>query len=68
MMILSVRLGITGADPGFSWGGGGGGGRKILCARTHITSAEPNSLLAGVQCPLKGPGSFTLVLMFSRAI
>ena len=28
---------------------GGGGGAKGLCARTHITSAEPNSLSAGVQ-------------------
>ena len=27
----------------------GGGGRKMLCAGTHITSAEPNSLSAGVQ-------------------
>ena len=26
---------------------GGGGGRKKLCASTHITSAEPNSLSAG---------------------
>ena len=41
----------SGADPGFSFGGGGGGGvgRKILCAHTHITSAEPNSLSARVQ-------------------
>ena len=58
----------TGVDPGFSFGGGGGGGRKRLCARTHITSAEPNSLLAGVQGPLKGPGSSGVVLMLSRAI
>ena len=35
----------------FHWGGGG---RKRLCARTHI-SAEPNSISAGVQGPLKGP-------------
>ena len=34
---------------------GGGGGRKSLCASTHITSAELNSLSAGVQGPLKGP-------------
>ena len=30
--------------PGFSFGArpaGGGGGRKILCARSHITSAKP---------------------------
>ena len=32
--------------------GGGGGCAKKLCARTHITSAEPNSLSAGVQGPL----------------
>ena len=40
------------------------GGRKRLCSSTHIMSAEPNSLSAGVQGPLKGPGS----LMLSRAI
>ena len=44
------------------------GGRKRLCARTHIASAEPNSLLAGDQGPLKGPGSSRVVLMLSRAI
>ena len=44
------------------------GGRKRSCARTHITSAEPNSLSAGVQGPLKGPGSSRVVLMLSRAI
>ena len=49
----------TGADPGFSF-------RKRLCASTHIMSAKPNSLSAGVQGPLKGPGSSTLML--SRAI
>ena len=44
------QLFITGADPEFSFGGGGGG-RKRLCARTHghVTSAEPNSLSAGLQ-------------------
>ena len=42
------RIQITGADPGFSFTGGGGG-RKRLCASTHITSVEPNSLSAGVQ-------------------
>ena len=46
----------------------GGGGGKRLCARTHITSAELNSLSAGVQGPLKGPGSSRVVLMVSRAI
>ena len=37
----------SGADPGFSCGGGGGA--QKLCALTHITSANPNSLSAGVQ-------------------
>ena len=46
----------------------GGGGRKRLCASTHITSAEPNSLSAGVQGPLKGPGCSRVILMLSRAI
>ena len=55
------------ADPGFSFRG-----RKRLCARTHITSAKPNSLSAGVQGsllrqPLKGPESSRVVLMLSRA-
>ena len=44
------------------------GGSKRLCARTHITSAEPNSLSAGVQGPLKSPGSSRVILMLSRAI
>ena len=48
--------------------GEGGGGRKRLCARTHITSAEPKSLSAGVQGPLKGPGSSRVVLLLYRAI
>ena len=46
----------------------GGGGCKRLCARMDITSAEPNSLSAGVQGLLKGPGSSGVVLMLSRAI
>ena len=54
------------ADPGFSFRGGGH--KRLICARTHITSAEPNSLLAGVQGPLKGPGSSRVVLMLSCAI
>ena len=41
-----------------------GGGQKKRCARTHITSAEPNSLSAGVQ----GPGSSRVVLMLFRVI
>ena len=48
----------AGADAGFSFGGGGGGAQKIMF-RTHITSEEPNSLSAGVQGPLKVPGSST---------
>ena len=35
-----------------------GGGRKRLCASTHITSAELNSLSAGVQGRLKHRDSF----------
>ena len=42
-----------GADPGFPFRGGGG----RLCARTHITSAKPEAPSAGVQDPLKDPGS-----------
>ena len=61
----TVQLCLTGADPGFPWGGGG---RKRLCTRTHITSAEPNLLWAGVQGPLKGPESSRVVLMVSSAI
>ena len=44
------------------------GARKRLCASTHITSAEPNSLSTGVQGSLKGPGSSWVILMLSRAI
>ena len=58
----------AGADPGFSWGGGGGG---RLCARTHITSVEPNSLSAGahiMQGPFECPRSSRVVLMLSHAI
>ena len=32
---------------------GGGGGAHNFCARTHITSAEPNSVSAGVQTSLR---------------
>ena len=49
--------------------GGGGGAKDYVPARTlHITSEEPNSLSAGVQGPLKGPGSSRVVLLLSRAI
>ena len=44
-------------------GGGGGGGRKRLCTRTHITSADPNSLSTGL-----GVHAARVVLMLSRAI
>ena len=47
--------------------GRGGGGCKRLCACTHITSTEPNSLSAGVQGPPKGPGSSRVALMISHA-
>ena len=48
----NINAVLSGADPEFSfffWKG-----RKSLCARTrtHITSAEPNSLSVGVQGPL----------------
>ena len=49
-MSLVKRL-LAGVDPGFFFFFfflGGGGGRKRLCARTHVTSAEPNSLSEGV--------------------
>ena len=59
---------FTRVEPGFSFRGGGGGAQEIICARTHITSAEAISLSAGVQGPLKGPGSSRVVLMLSRAI
>ena len=39
-----------------------------LCASTHITSAEPNSLSARGQGPHKGPRSSRVVLMLSHAI
>ena len=65
---LNLRVHNTGADPGFPFRGGGGGGRaQRLCASTH-KHAEPNSLSAGEQGPLKGPGSSRVVLMLSRAI
>ena len=48
-------------------GGGGGGAKDYVPARTFNTSAEPNSHSAVVQGPLKGPGSFRVVLL-SRAI
>ena len=60
-----IETPLGGGDPGFSFSGWGGG-RKRLCARTHITSADPNSLSAGVQGALKGPGSYRVVLMLSR--
>ena len=50
--------------------GGGGDAKDYVPARTLYTSAEPNSLSAGVQGAgeLKGPGSSRVVLMLSRAI
>ena len=55
---------LAGADPGFSWGRGDA--KDYLAARS--LRAEPNSLSAGVQGPLKGPESSGVVLMLSRAI
>ena len=46
----------------------GGGGHKRLCVSTYITSAEPNSLLAGVQVPQKGPGRSRVVLMGNMSL
>ena len=60
---LVNKSNVSGADPGFHLGGGGWG-RKRVCARMLITSAEPNSLSAGVQGPLKGPGS-SIVFFFN---
>ena len=65
-LVRPIYGGESGADPGFSLRRGGGG-RKRLCARKR-TSVEPNSLSAGVQGPLKGPGSSRVVLMVSRVI
>ena len=57
----------SGADPGFSFRGGGG--RKRLCARTHITNAEPNSLSAGVRARLRDPEALgcNLSLIFKHS-
>ena len=67
---LTVHISLCSFTQGqiqdFHWGGGGGG-RKRLCASMHITSAEPNSLSAGVPL-IKGPWSSRVVLMSSRAI
>ena len=55
------------ADPGFSWGGGGGA-KDDTRSRTS-RARSPKSFTAGVQGPLKGPGSSSLgFLMLSRAI
>ena len=56
---MGPSLPCPGADPGFSLGGGGvgGGAQKIMCPHALYTSAEPNSLSAGIQGPLKGSGS-----------
>ena len=63
---LCQRTMIQGRIQDFHLRGGGGGGKKVMCQHTHITSAEPNSLSAGVQGPLKGPGSSAgVVLMLS---
>ena len=68
--LISVQhLPWQGRIQDFQWGGGGGGGGgKRWCASTHIMSAEPNSLSAGVQGSHKAPGSSRVILMLSRAI
>ena len=48
----------AGADPGLSFEGGGGQNIMYPHGRKHITSAEPNSLSAGVQGPRKVHGSY----------
>ena len=60
---ITIRCGYQGRIQDFHLGG-----CKRLCARTHITSAKPNALSAGVQGPLKRPGSSRVVLMLSCAI
>ena len=48
---------ISGADPGFSFRGGGGGGAKDCIRERTLRARNPKSLSAGIQGPLKGPGS-----------
>ena len=45
----------SGADPGFSFGGGGDA-KDYMRERT-LRARNPKSLSAGIQGPLKGPGS-----------
>ena len=47
--------------------GGGGGAQKVMCQHAHYERGTELTL-AGVQGPLKGPGSSRVVLMLSRAI
>ena len=63
-MNSTISYQLKGADPGFHLGGA----KDYVPARTLYTSAEPNSLPAGVQCPVKGPGSSRVILMLSRVI
>ena len=56
-----------GSDPGFSFGGGGGGANDYMRERS-LQARNPKSLSAGVQGPLKGPGSSRGFLMLSSAI
>ena len=53
-LYMCVCVCVQGRIQDFHLGGGGGGARKRLCASTHITSAEPNSLSEGVQGPALG--------------
>ena len=46
-------ISITGADPGFSWGGGGG--RKILSTLMHITTVKPKVSCGRVPGPQNRP-------------
>ena len=58
---------FPGADPGFLFRGGGGGGAKDFVSAGTLRAWKSKSLSAGVQGPLKGPGS-SGVYLCSHAI
>ena len=51
-----IEPAALGADPGFSFRGGGGAQKDYMRERT-LRERNPKSLSAGIQGPLKGPGS-----------
>ena len=57
---------LPGADPGFSFRGGGGA-KDYIRERT-LLARNPKSLSAGIQGPLKSPGSSRFFLMRSSAL